>query len=215
MGEHGAVEAARVGVAERGMVAAEERDAVGEKVFGGVGEGVGGAAFDDALVEEVGEVAVPGDFAEADDDADLAQGGDFGSEMDAAVADLLGGGFVAGRGATDDGADPELAEFEAVVAADGGGLTGEAELVEDGVHEVAGAVAGEGAAGAVGAVGSGSEAENEDAGVGVSEAGDGLGPVLLIAEGFAAGFADAAAIVAQAGTTSAGGDVLLKLVEDM
>ena len=79
---------------------------------------------------------------------------------------------------------------------EGDGFAGEAELVEDGVHEVAGAVAGEGAAGAVGSVSSGGEAEDEDAGVGIAEARDGFGPVFLITVGFTAGFADATAIVA-------------------
>ena len=106
MGEHGTVEAAGVGVAEGGVVAAEEGDAVGKEVLGGVGEGEGGAAFDDSLLEQMGEVAVPGDLTEADDDADSGQSGDFGGEMGGAVADFLRGGLVAGRGAADDGADP-------------------------------------------------------------------------------------------------------------
>jgi len=60
------------------VVTAEEGDVVGEKIFCAVGEGVSGAAFDDAFVEQVGEIAIPRDFAEADDDADFAQGGDLG-----------------------------------------------------------------------------------------------------------------------------------------
>ncbi len=214
VGEHRTIEAAGVGVAEGGVVAAEEGEAVGEEVLGAVGEGEGGAAFDDSLPEEMGEVAVPGDLAEADDDADFGEGGDLGGEVGGAVADLLGRGLVAGRGAADDGADPELAELEAVVAADGHGFGGEAEFVEDGVHEVAGAVAGEGAAGAVGSVGAWGEAEDEDAGVAVAEAGDGLGPVLLVAVGFAAVLADAAAVVAEPGAAGAGDDGVLELVEN-
>jgi hypothetical protein len=140
-------------------------------------------------LQQVREVAVPGDLAEADDDADLGQRGDLGGQMRRAVADLLGGGLVAGRGAADDGADPGLAQLEAVVAGDGAGFAGEAELVQDGIHEVAGAVAGEGAAGAVGSVGSGGEAEDEDAGARVAEAGHRFGPVFLVAVGFAAGLA--------------------------
>ena len=92
------------------MVAAEQAEAVGEGVFGAVGEGVVGSAGDDAGVEQMGEVAVPGDFAEADDDADAGEGLDLGGEMLGAVADLLGEGLVAGRGAADDGGDPGVAE---------------------------------------------------------------------------------------------------------
>ena len=65
-----------------------------------------------------------------------------------------------------------MTELEAVVAVDRAWFAGEAELVQDGVHEVAGAVAGEGAAGAVGSVSAGGEAKNEDAGTGIAEAGN-------------------------------------------
>jgi hypothetical protein len=99
-----------------------------------------------------------------------------------------------------------MAEAQAVVAGDGAGLAGEAKLVQDGIHEVAGAVAGEGAAGAVGAVGPGGEAEDEDAGARIAEAGDGAGPVGMVEEGAAARLADAGAVVAQAGTEIAGDD---------
>ena len=133
VGEHRTVEAAGVGVAKGGVVAAEEGEAVGEEVLGTVGEGEGGTAFDDSLAEEMGEEAVPGDLAEADDDADFGEGGDLSGEVGGAVADLLRGGLVAGRGAADDGADPELAELEAVVAADGHGFGGEAEDEDAGV----------------------------------------------------------------------------------
>ena len=194
--EHRTIEAAGVGVAEGGVVAAEQGEAVGEEVFGAVGEGEGGTTLDDSLLEEMGEVAVPGDLAEANDDADFGECSDLGSEVGGAVANLLRGGLVAGRSAADDGADPELAELEAVVAADGDGFAGEAEFVEDGVHEVSGAVAGEGAAGAVGSVGAGGEAEDEDAGVGIAESGNRSCPVLLVTIGFTAGLADSVAVVA-------------------
>ena len=152
--KHRTIEAAGICVAEGGVVAAKEGDAVRQEVFDGVAKGEGGAALDDSLFEEVGEIAVPCDLAEADDDADFGECGDFGCEVNAAVADLLRGWLIAGRGAADDRADPELAELEAILAVDGDGFAGKAELVEHGIHEVAGAIAGEGAAGAVGSVGS-------------------------------------------------------------
>ena len=141
--------------------------------------------------------------------------------MRRAVADLLRRGLVAGRGATNDRTDPDLAQLEAVVATDGGWFAGQAELVEDRVHEVAGAVAGKWPAGAVGSVGARSEAHDEDAGVGVAESGHRFGPVLLVAIGFATSLADAANVGDEAGTASALcdglldlGDVLLKLIEN-
>ncbi len=154
--------------------------AVGEKIFGAVGEAVLGLAGDDAGFEQEGEVAIEGDLSEADDDTDARQGVNFSGKVGGAVADLLGARLVAGRGAAYDGGDPGVAKLEAVVAVGGARFAGEAEFVQDGVHEVAGAVAGEGSAGAVGTVGAGGEAEDEDAGPGVAKARDGSGPVGLV-----------------------------------
>ncbi len=86
--------------------------------------------------------------------------------------------------------------------------------MQDGIHEVAGAVAGEGAAGAVGSVSARSEAEDEDAGVGIAEARNRLSPVLLVSVGFAAGLADAADIGDEAGAAGAIGNGLLERIKD-
>ena len=177
-------------------------------------EGVGGSALDDTFVEQVREVAVPGDLAKADDDVDFWKRGDFGGEMRGAVADLLGCGLVAGRGAADHRTDPDLAQLEAVVTAGGGWFAGQAELMEDRVHEVAGAVAGKWPPRPVGAVSSRREAKDEDAGIGISESGDRFGPVFLVAIGFATRLADAANVGDQSGTTGAICDVLLKLIKN-
>jgi hypothetical protein len=175
-----------------------------------VGEGVVRFFGDDAGVEQVGEVAVEGDLAEADDDADAGEGLDFGGEMLGAVAYLLGQGLVAGRGAADDGGDPGVAEAEAVVAGDGAGLGGEAKVVEDGVHEVAGAVSGEGTAGAVGTMGAGSESKYQEAGFGIAEAGDGTGPVGLVDVGSALALANADAVFAKSRAALTCGDLLME-----
>jgi len=211
-GEHGVVEAPGIGVAQGGVVAAEQAEAVGERVFGRVGEAVVGAASDDTRSEEVREEAIPGDLAQADDDADFGQRGDFRGEVDAAVADLLGGGLIARGSAADDRGDPGMAQPKAVVARDGDRFGGESELVQDGVHEVAGAVAGEVAAGAVGAVRTGGEADDEHAGIGVAEAGDRTRPVGLVAVGGTAVLADAGAVLAQAGAEFARNDGLADAV---
>jgi hypothetical protein len=87
--------------------------------------------------------------------------------------------------------------------------------VEDGVHEVAGAVAGEGAAGAVGSVGSRSEAKDEDSGARIAETGDGAGPVGLILIGAAFGFADALTVGAKASAAFTGNDGLMNLLEEL
>ena len=172
-GEHGPVKAAGVGVAKGRVIAGEQMDAIGQAEFGGMGEAEGQAGGDDLRVQEMGEIGVEGDPAEADDDANAGQSGDLTGEVVAAVADLLRERLVAGRSAAEDGADPGMAEFEAVVAPGGVWLVGEAELAEDGVHEAAGAVAGEGAAGAIGSVSAGSETEDVYPGAWIAEAGTG------------------------------------------
>lgn len=188
--------------------------AVGEKILGTVGEAVLGFAGDDAGVEQVSQISVEGYFSKTHDDTNARQGLNFGGQMGGAVANLLGKGLVTGRGAADDGGDPGVAQLEAVVAGDGAGFAGEAELVQDGVHEVAGAVTGEGASGTVGSVGAGGESEDEDSGSGVAKAGYGTGPVGLVEVGTPFGFADAAAVVAKTGAALTGDDGFVNLLED-
>jgi hypothetical protein len=213
--EHGAVEAPSVGVPQGWMVGGEKMRAIGKLVVGAVGKAVFGFSGDDAGVEEMGEIAVEGDLSQADDDTDARQGVNFLSEVSGAVADLLGLRLVAGRGAANDGCDPGVAELQAIFSGDGAGFGGKAELVQDGIHEVAGAIASEGSAGAVGSVGAGGEAEDEDAGSGIAEAGDGAGPVGLVDVGATFGFADAAAVVAETGAAFAGDDGLVNLLEEL
>jgi hypothetical protein len=197
------------------VVRGEKMKAIGETIVGAVGEAVFRFACDDACVQQEGEIAVEGDLSEADDDLDTRQRLDFSGKMGAAVANLLGEGLIAGRGAANDGGDPGVAELQAIFAGDGAGFGGEAEFVEDGIHEVAGAVAGEGTAGAVGSVGAGGEAEDENAGSGVAESGHGAGPVSLVDVGATFGFAYAAAVVAETGTALTSDDGLMNLLEEL
>jgi hypothetical protein len=88
-------------------------------------------------VQQIGHVAVEGDLSQTDDDADTRECLNFIGQMDCAVANLLRLGFVTGWGAADDGGDPSVAEFEAIVTGDSTGFAGESELVEDWIHKVA------------------------------------------------------------------------------
>jgi hypothetical protein len=195
--EHRAVEASGVGVAQRGVIGSEEMETVREQILGSVGKTIFRFANNDAGLEQVGEVAVEGDLSEGDYDTDAWQGLDLGGEVRGAVAEFLWERLVAGRGAADDGGDPGVAEFETVVAGDGQWSGGEAKLVEDWIHEVAGAVSGKGAAGAISSMGAGGEAEDEDAGAGIAEAGNGASPVSLILVSTAFCLGDTTAIGAE------------------
>src|ERR1700704_5133360 len=72
-GEHGAIEAASVGVSQGWMVCGQEMKAIREKIESTVGKAVFGFACDDAGKEEVGEIAIEGDLAQTDDDAGARQ----------------------------------------------------------------------------------------------------------------------------------------------
>ena len=84
--------------------------------------------------------------------------------------------------------------------------------MQDGVHEIAGAIAGKGSTGAVRSVGAGREAQDEDAGAWIAEAGNRARPVGLIKVGAAFGLADALTVFAKARTKFAGDDRFANLL---
>ena len=86
------------------------------------------------------------------------------------------------------------------------GLIGEAGFVQNWVHKIAGGVSGKRAAGAIGAVGAGSESEHEDARMRIAEARDGLAPVFAVAVSAALLAGDLLAIQDQPRTARAGHD---------
>ncbi len=173
--------------------------------MGAVGEGEMrfGLALD-------GEKDFEGDAAEDDDGLDILEQFELLFEVGLAGADLFGEGLVIGRGAVDGAGDPGVGELEAVVTVGALGLVGEA-CVEEGLEEeVAGAVAGEDAAGAVGSVGAGGEADDDEAGGGIAEGGDGAAPVGLVAVSAALDFGDVAAVIAEARALLAVDDLALE-----
>ena len=130
-------------------------------------------------------------------------------EIGQAVADFFGQRFVGGRSAVADGGDVGAGEGEAVVTRAAGSLRGEAGFVEDAVQDVAGAIAGEHAAGAVGSVGAGREAEDENGRGGIAKRRDGTAPILPVAVGAALELRDFRRMPAQAGAAGAGCDLLV------
>jgi hypothetical protein len=77
------------------------------------------------------------------------------------------------------------------------------------IEPVAGFIAGEHAAGAVGAVGSWGEAKNKEAGGGIAETRNGLPPVVPIAVGAALDAGYVGAMFPQARTEGAGDDFVV------
>jgi hypothetical protein len=106
-----------------------------------------------------------------------------------------------------------MAKPETVFARDGFGLAGKAQFVQDRVHKVAGAIAGERPPGTVSPVRPRRQAKDQHTGSGISEAGDGTGPVRLVLIGAAAGFADTAAVLAKTGTKLAIDDGFADLLQ--
>ena len=87
--EHELVQAARIGISQGWMVAAEQGQTVWQLELRSVAEGVKRAAQDDLGIDQVGEKAVPSDLAERDDDAETRQVGGFSGEVDGAIPDFL------------------------------------------------------------------------------------------------------------------------------
>src|SRR3712207_6550544 len=121
---------------------------------------------------------VPGEGPEADHDRGVEQLELAGGVGEAGVA-LGWGRLVLRRGAADGGGDPGSGEAEAVLAVARERLVRQTRAVERGEEEIARAVAGEEAAGPVGAVGGGGETEDDDPRRRVPEAGEGPPPVGL------------------------------------
>jgi hypothetical protein len=72
-------------------------------------------------------------------------------------------------------------QLEPVVAIGGIGLVGKSGFMQDGEHELAGSIAGEGASSAVGAVRTGGQAQDEHSRIGIAEAGHRFAPIFAVA----------------------------------
>ena len=96
------------------------------------------------------------------------------------MGQLLRQRLVIGRSAADRGGDIEVFQFKAVITGIGSGLIGKSGLVEDRIHEFTGRIPCKRTSSAVRAMGAGREAEDQDTRMGISEAGNGLAPVLPI-----------------------------------
>jgi len=156
---------------------------------------------------------VPADFSKREDHANIFEQMPFLIEIFRAVGDLARKWFVCRWSAADGGADVNAIQLQSIVAILGDRLIGQARAVESGEEEIAAAVAGEYAAGSVGAVGGGREADDPDARRWIAEPADGFAPVLPIEIGAAFFPRDELAIFPQAGASNAGRYFITQLLE--
>ncbi len=212
--KHRPGEAARIGVSQRRMIARQQMQAIGQDILGSMRKDILGFALDDTGVQQVRKIAVEGDLAEANNDANAREGSDLRREMAGTVANLLRKRLISGWGASNYRGDPGMAKLEAIISRDGAVFRSQTEIVEDGIHEVAGAIACKGSACTVGPVGPGGEAQNQDAGARIAKTRNGFGPVNLIAVGLAAGFPDIRTVIAEARTTITLDDGVANLLGD-
>src|SRR5208283_222811 len=131
-------------------------------------------------------------------------------EVGTAIADLAGRRLIPGRGAMAGGGDVGPVELHAVVARIAGGLRRKSRAVQHAVEDVAGTVASEHAAGAVGPMGSRREPQNQDPRARVAERRHGLSPVFPVEVSSALGSGDAGGIFSEPRTETAGHDPGLK-----
>src|SRR5665213_1792139 len=121
------------------------------------------------------------DRAEAEDDAQLGQGGDFGVEVGLAPMQLLGRRPVSRRGAMQRRTDQRVAQLHAVVAVALFGPVGKSGAVERSIEPDARRVAGERPARTVRTVCPGGESDQHESSVRIAERRDRTAPIRPLA----------------------------------
>ena len=138
---------------------------------------------------------------------------EFAVEKVRTVADLFWRGLVLRRSAAHHGGDVGIAQRESVFFVRSRGLRGEAGAVQHAIEKMTGAIAGERAAGAVGAMCARRQAENQHPRVHIAKARYWLGPIVAIAIGAALLTPDLLAVIDQPRTAGAGNEFAIQLNE--
>ena len=152
---------------------------------------------------------VPRKLAEAEHGRDLRQGVPLRKQMGLTARELFWRRFVVGRCAPDGGGDEGIAQLESVRDVSRDGFVGKPAGVHRRQQKIAratDAIAGEHASCSVGAVGGRRQADDQEAGVGIAEAGDGAPPVDLVSEGSTLLEGDALTVTPQSRTPLARDD---------
>src|ERR1700676_56083 len=146
------------------MIYAEEAWRVAwQFFFRAVRENVRRARSDCPAPLENVEVGIPRDFAESKNGAGL-QNLEFALQVASAVQHFLRQRLVVGRSAAARGGNVDALQAQTVVAAHRSWLVSEAGFVQGGIEEIAGAITGEDAAGAIAPVRGRSKSENQQLG---------------------------------------------------
>lgn len=130
-----------------------------------------------------------------------------------AAGQLLRQWFVAWWRTTRSRRDVEIGQLKAVTTLRRRGLVGKSRLVQDGIHEFAGGIARKRSSGAVRAVGTGREAEDQHTRAWIAEARNRLSPIVATEVGAALFPRDSFPIFDQAGTAGTGNDFAIQLVK--
>src|ERR1700761_7335590 len=144
------------------MVGAKQLDTVGQLIKFSVAKNQAGFRGKNTGPLEMTKVGVKSNLAEYQNDFHTVERPDLFGHVDGTIGDFDRRGFVVRRRAVDDGGDVEIAELLAVVFVQRGWLRGKAGAVQDATKEVSGAVAGKGAACAIGTMSPGSKAKYEE-----------------------------------------------------
>jgi len=146
------------------------------------------------------------DAAQDEHDPDPGQEPQLRLEIGTTAGQLDWERTVAGWRAAGGGGDPAILQLQAVIAMGGGGLGREPELVQRRVQPVAARITGEHAAGAVGPVRRGGQADDQQSGGRVAPPGNGFPPIDLARERAFPNPGDLAAVRPQPGATLAADD---------
>jgi len=162
------------------MVAGQQPAAAGKAILCCVLENQLAAPLDLAGAHQMSYDAVEGDPAQADDHAQPREQSDFFVEKRSARSQFFGKGLISRGRAADHRRDPCVFELEAVPAMGRSGLRSKPGTVQQGIEEISGAVPGKRPPGAIRAMRSGSEPDNQYACLWIAERGYRLSPVLKV-----------------------------------
>ena len=197
------------------MIAADERLSVRQPVRESVPERRSRPRHMPASLQQL-QVGVEPNLPESDHHSNARKRVELRFEVRQAVADFFGRRVVVGRGAANGRRDISIAQRQPVVAILRGRdvrVAGAMQCRHEEVARAADPIAREHAAGPIGAVGGRREADDQQPGEGIAEAGNRPGPVDVVAVHAPLLASDARAVGTQTGTPFAGDDLIVNRLQ--